>query len=159
MPPLGPVFAQTDETSKRSDTATVANAAAPAPITVRRVSPVFSVMKASSSSICRLERARREFRRYGLVSSALAAFHPQRFQALLDGPLGAVECARVVAEVVGEVRSEEERVELERQLRRLDRGIEMPFVDGHADGLLERADPVVHQTADAVAHRAGTSAC
>ena len=89
--------------------------------------------------------------------SALSFLHAQRFQLLLDRPLRPIDCARVVAQIVGEVRAEEERVELERKLRGIDGRIEVSFVDSHANRFLERADPIVHQSTNRVAHDTGTS--
>jgi hypothetical protein len=59
-----------------------------------------------------------------------------------------------VAHVVGVVRAEEDRIDLERDLRRVDVLGEVAFVDGEAYRLLDRADPLVHRLLDGVAHRA-----
>src|SRR5436190_15369563 len=88
---------------------------------------------------------------------ALPPPHPQRFELLIDRALRSVDRARVVAEVVGEVGAEEERVELEGELRGIDGRIEMAFVDRHADCFFECADPVVHQTPHGVANGTGTA--
>ena len=51
---------------------------------------------------------------------AISSSSAQGFQACPDGTLRLLQRARVVAEVVREVRAEEERVELERELRGID---------------------------------------
>jgi len=45
----------------------------------------------------------------------------------------------------------------ERELRRIDASLEVPFVLRHLDGFLQRVDPFIHRGADTLAHRAGAS--
>jgi hypothetical protein len=60
----------------------------------------------------------------------------------------------VLPELIREIRTEEQRVELEGQLARVHGRVEVTLLLGHDDGSLQRADPFVHRLHDRVANQA-----
>ncbi len=64
---------------------------------------------------------------------------------------------RIVAQLAREIGAEEQRVELEGDLRRIGTRIEMAFLFREPNRLLERRKPVIHRSGDRVAHRAGSA--
>ena len=56
-----------------------------------------------------------------------------------------------------EVRAEEERVDLERELCRLDVRIDMTFLLRQRNRFLDRVDPAIHDPGDRIAYRPGTA--
>src|SRR5438132_10918600 len=74
--------------------------------------------------------------------------HTQRFQSSLDRLHRPVQGPFVVAKLVGEVRAEEKRVDLERELLRIDIATEMAFVFRHVDRFFQSDNPVIHPFRD-----------
>src|SRR4051812_7949008 len=86
-----------------------------------------------------------------------AALSAHRFEPLLDGDPRELERLFVVPKVAAEVRAEEERVELERDLRRIHARNEMTFILRHPHRLFDRVHPIGHLVLDRVAHRTGSA--
>src|SRR5205823_14711893 len=103
--------------------------------------------------LCATRRALRSATCGASRRSASGALDAQAGEAVFDRARGTLERALVLAQVVGEVRAEEDRVDLERELRGVDARMKMPFVDREKNRFLDRADPVIHRRLDGVAHR------
>src|SRR5260370_31770277 len=65
-------------------------------------------------------------------------------EACLDGVPRVLEGLSIVLQVVREVGAEEERVELEGELRRVELAVDVPLVLGHADRGLQALHPRLH---------------
>ena len=73
----------------------------------------------------------------------------------LEGSAGALLGAGVAQEARVVVKRKDEAVDLEQQLAGVGVGAQVAFVDGGADGALERVLPGLHHRHERVAHRAG----
>ena len=71
---------------------------------------------------------------------------------MLDRFLRAAEGVRIVAQMPRKVCAEEDRIELECQLRRVDARIQVAFLFRQPYRLLQGGDPAVHRRNDGIAH-------